>query len=204
LIVQEGDQVRRGERIIDGAANPHDILSVLGEKALAKYLVDEVQEVYRLQGVKINDKHIEVIVRQMLRRVRITDSGDSNLLESESVEKQTLAEINQKIASMGGKAAVAEPLLLGITRASLSTDSWVSAASFQETTKVLTEASLSGRKDELRGLKENVSMGRLIPAGTGVGHYRHIVPEMDIEDEALPVGRVYQAPRIEDADDLMI
>ncbi len=204
LIVQEGDQVRRGERIIDGAANPHDILSVLGEKALAKYLVDEVQEVYRLQGVKINDKHIEVIVRQMLRRVKIADCGDSNLLEGESVEKQTLAEINAKIAGMGGKAAVAEPLLLGITRASLSTDSWVSAASFQETTKVLTEASLSGRKDELRGLKENVSMGRLIPAGTGVPHYRLITPEMDIDEESLPVGRVYQAPRIEDADDLMI
>jgi len=204
LIVQEGDFIRLGERLIDGAANPHDILAVLGEKALAKYLVDEVQEVYRLQGVKINDKHIETIVRQMLRRVRISHPGDTTLLESENVEKQTLAEINEKVVAMGGRPAEQAPLLLGITRASLSTDSWVSAASFQETTKVLTEAAISGRKDDLRGLKENVSMGRLIPAGTGIAHYRHITPDMDIEDEALPVGRVFQAPRIEDTDDLTI
>jgi DNA-directed RNA polymerase subunit beta' len=204
IIVQEGDFIRLGERIIDGAANPHDILAVLGEKALAKYLVDEVQEVYRLQGVKINDKHIETIVRQMLRRVRVAQSGDTALLEGESVEKQTLMEINAKVESMGGKPAVQEPLLLGITRASLSTDSWVSAASFQETTKVLTEAAIHGKRDDLRGLKENVSMGRLIPAGTGIPHYRSIVPDMDIEEEALPVGRVFQAPRIEDTDDMMI
>jgi DNA-directed RNA polymerase subunit beta' len=204
LIVQEGDFIRLGERLVDGAANPHDILAVLGEKALAKYLVDEVQEVYRLQGVKINDKHIETIVRQMLRRVRVASPGDTTLLEGESVEKQSLVEINGKVVSMGGKPAESAPLLLGITRASLSTDSWVSAASFQETTKVLTEAAISGRKDDLRGLKENVSMGRLIPAGTGVPHYRTIMPEMDIEDEALPVGRVFQAPRIEDTDDLTI
>ena len=204
IIVQEGDFIRLGERIIDGAANPHDILAVLGEKALAKYLVDEVQEVYRLQGVKINDKHIETIVRQMLRRVRISQSNDTSLLEGESVEKQTLMEINAKVEAMGGKPAAQEPLLLGITRASLSTDSWVSAASFQETTKVLTEAAIQGKKDDLRGLKENVSMGRLIPAGTGIPHYRSIVPDMDIEEEALPVGRVFQAPRIEDTDDMMI
>jgi len=204
IIVQEGDFMRLGERIIDGSANPHDILAVLGEKALAKYLVDEVQEVYRLQGVKINDKHIECIVKQMLRRVRVSDAGDTALLEGESVEKHTLAEINAKIEEMGGKAAQTEPLLLGITRASLSTDSWVSAASFQETTKVLTEAAISGKKDNLRGLKENVSMGRLIPAGTGIPHYRSIYPEMDIEEEALPVGRVFQAPRIEDTEDMMI
>jgi DNA-directed RNA polymerase subunit beta' len=204
IIVQEGDYIRRGERIIDGAANPHDILAVLGEKALAKYLVDEVQEVYRLQGVKINDKHIETIVRQMLRRVRVTHSGDTSLLVGESVDKQSLIAINEKVASMGGAVAQTEALLLGITRASLSTDSWVSAASFQETTKVLTEAAISGKKDDLRGLKENVSMGRLIPAGTGIPHYRSIVPEMDMEEEALPVGRVFQAPRIEDTDDMMI
>ncbi len=202
LIVQENDYVRRGERLIDGAANPHDILAVLGEKALAKYLVDEVQEVYRLQGVKINDKHIETIVRQMLRRVRVSEMGDTGLLEGESVEKQTLLDLNTKVEQNGGKPAQTEPLLLGITRASLSTDSWVSAASFQETTKVLTEASISGRVDELRGLKENVSMGRLIPAGTGIYHYQSIRPEMDIEDEALPVGRVYQAPPIEETDDM--
>lgn len=204
IIVQEGDHIRRGERIIDGAANPHDILAVLGEKALAKYLVDEVQEVYRLQGVKINDKHIETIVRQMLRRVRVTHSGDTSLLVGESVEKQSLIAINDKVGSMGGAFAQTEALLLGITRASLSTDSWVSAASFQETTKVLTEAAISGKKDDLRGLKENVSMGRLIPAGTGIPHYRSIVPEMDMEEESLPVGRVFQAPRIEDTDDMMI
>jgi DNA-directed RNA polymerase subunit beta' len=204
LIVQEGDFVRRGERLIDGAANPHDILAVLGEKELAKYLVDEVQEVYRLQGVKINDKHIETIVRQMLRRVRVASAGDTGLLEGESVEKQTLAELNEKVTTNGGKPATIDPLLLGITRASLSTDSWVSAASFQETTKVLTEASIAGRVDGLRGLKENVSMGRLIPAGTGIHHYQLISPDMDIEEEALPVGRVYQAPPIEDTDDMTL
>jgi DNA-directed RNA polymerase subunit beta' len=202
IIVQEGDFVRRGERLIDGAANPHDILAVLGETALAQYLVDEVQEVYRLQGVKINDKHIETIVRQMLRRVRITNPGDTNLLEGDSVEKQILADINEKVISMGGKPAEYVSLLLGITRASLSTESWVSAASFQETTKVLTEAAIAGRRDDLRGLKENVSMGRLIPAGTGLRQYQSIRPDMDIEEEALPVGRAFQAPPIEDADDM--
>jgi len=202
IIVQDGDAIRRGERLVDGASNPHDILAVLGERSLAKYLVDEVQEVYRLQGVKINDKHIEVIVRQMLRRVRVADAGDTNLLEGESVEKFALLEVNEKVLSNGGKPAVSEPLLLGITRASLSTDSWVSAASFQETTKVLTEASIGGKVDHLRGLKENVSMGRLIPAGTGIRHYQSITPEMDTEEEALPVGRVFQAPPIEETDDL--
>jgi len=201
VIVQEGDLLQRGERIVDGAANPHDILAVMGEKALSKYLVDEVQEVYRLQGVKINDKHIETIVRQMLRRVRIADSGDTNLLVGESVDKGILKEVNSKIAEMNGKPATTEPLLLGITRASLSTESWVSAASFQETTKVLTEASIAGRVDYLRGLKENVSMGRLIPAGTGIAQYQAIRPEMDVEEEALPVGRAYQAPPIEETED---
>jgi DNA-directed RNA polymerase subunit beta' len=202
LIVQESDYVRRGERLVDGASNPHDILAVLGETALAGYLVDEVQEVYRLQGVKINDKHIETIVRQMLRRVRVTQPGDTNLLEGDSVEKGILQEINAKVLSMGGKPAESAPLLLGITRAALSTESWVSAASFQETTKVLTEASIAGRRDQLRGLKENVSMGRLIPAGTGIRQYQGIRPVMDIEEENLPVGRAFQAPPIEDTDDL--
>ncbi len=202
IIVQENDFVRVGERLIDGAANPHDILAVLGEKALAKYLVDEVQEVYRLQGVKINDKHIETIVRQMLRRVKVDTTGDTHLLSGDSVEKSILTEVNTRVEANGGKPATTLPLLLGITRASLSTESWVSAASFQETTKVLTEASIAGRKDVLRGLKENVSMGRLIPAGTGIPHYQSIRPEMDIEEEALPVGRIYQAPPIEETDDM--
>jgi len=151
--------------------------------------------------VKINDKHIEVIVRQMLRRVKVADAGDTSLLVGESVEKFLLMEINEKVESIGGKPATQEPLLLGITRASLSTESWISAASFQETTKVLTEASINGRVDLLRGLKENVSMGRLIPAGTGIRQYQSIHPEMDIEEEALPVGRAYQAPPIEETDD---
>ena len=174
IAVHPGDYVRAGEPLMDGASNPHDILKILGEKALAQYLVNEIQEVYRLQGVKLNDKHIEVIVRQMLRRVSIKDPGDSTFLIDEHVEKGEFKIINEKIMSKkGGKPAVAEPLLLGITKASLSTDSFISAASFQETTKVLTEAAVSGKVDTLRGLKENVIMGRLIPAGTGLARYRN-------------------------------
>jgi DNA-directed RNA polymerase subunit beta' len=175
ISVHEGDLVRAGESLMDGAANPHDILNILGEKELAKYLVDEVQQVYRLQGVKINDKHIEVIVRQMLKRVRISDPGDSDLLMGEQVEKHRFEETNQKLLDEGKKPAVGEPLLLGITKASLSTESFISAASFQETTKVLTDAAVGGRVDYLRGLKENVIMGRLIPAGTGLKEYRDMV-----------------------------
>ena len=144
----------------------------MGDKELAKYLVDEVQEVYRLQGVNINDKHIEVIVRQMLRRVKILDPGDTEFLGGENVEKTIFETENEAVKEKGGKPATAEPLLLGITKASLSTESFISAASFQETTKVLTEASISGRVDFLRGLKENVIMGRLIPAGTGLPVYK--------------------------------
>jgi len=172
ISVHEGDVVRAGEALMDGSANPHDILSILGEKELAKYLVNEVQQVYRLQGVKINDKHIEVIVRQMLKRVRIGDPGDSDFLMDEHVEKYRFEESNQKLLDEGKKPAVGEPLLLGITKASLSTESFISAASFQETTKVLTDAAVAGRVDVLRGLKENVIMGRLIPAGTGLKKYR--------------------------------
>ena len=175
ISVHEGDLVRAGEALMDGSANPHDILNILGEKELAKYLVDEVQQVYRLQGVKINDKHIEVIVRQMLKRVRISDPGDSELLLGEQVEKHRFEETNQKLLDEGKKPAVGEPLLLGITKASLSTESFISAASFQETTKVLTDAAVAGRVDYLRGLKENVIMGRLIPAGTGLKRYRDMV-----------------------------
>ena len=174
ISVHEGDYVRAGEPLMDGSANPHDILAVRGEKELAKYLVDEVQQVYRLQGVKINDKHIEAIVRQMLKRVRITEPGDSDFLMGESVDKFIFEEVNQKLLAEGGRPAVAEPLLLGITKASLSTESFISAASFQETTKVLTEAAAAGKVDYLMGLKENVIMGRLIPAGTGLRGYREI------------------------------
>ena len=180
LSVREGDRVRAGEPLMDGAANPHDILQVLGDKALAKYLVDEVQEVYRLQGVKINDKHIEVIVRQMLRRARVTDVGDTNFLIDEQVERHVLEEENERVLTAGGTPAKWEPLLLGITKASLSTESFISASSFQETTKVLTEAAICGKIDYLRGLKENVIMGRLIPAGTGVGAYKKIPMHVDV------------------------
>ncbi len=176
ISVREGDRIRAGEPLMDGSANPHDILSVLGVKELAKYLVDEVQEVYRLQGVKINDKHIEVIVRQMLRRVKIKDPGDTDFLPGEQVERYIFEEANEKMLSKGKRPAIAEPLLQGITKASLSTESFISAASFQETTRVLTEASIAGKIDYLRGLKENVIMGRLIPAGTGFPSYRKVKP----------------------------
>jgi DNA-directed RNA polymerase subunit beta' len=183
ISVHAGDRVKAGEALMDGAANPHDILKVLGEKELARYLVDEVQEVYRLQGVKINDKHIETIVRQMLRRVRITDVGETNFLVDEQVEKWVFEEENEKVLLKGGKPGVGEPLLLGITKASLSTESFISASSFQETTKVLTEAAISGKVDHLRGLKENVIMGRLIPAGTGLPQYKHLDIEVETADQ---------------------
>ena len=166
--VHEGERVRAGEQLMDGPSNPHDILRVLGEKELQKYLVNEIQEVYRLQGVNINDKHIEVIARQMMRWVKIEDVGDTEFLIDEQVDKFRFLEENERVIGDGGRPATAQPLLLGITKASLSTDSFISAASFQETTRVLTEASISGKIDHLRGLKENVTMGRLIPAGTGL------------------------------------
>ncbi len=169
--VREGDYVRAGEPLMDGVINPHDLLRVKGIKALARNLTDEIQEVYRLQGVKINDKHIEVIVRQMLKRVKITSVGDTNFMPGEQVERYRFEEENERVLAEGGQPASAEPMLLGITRASLTTDSFISAASFQETTKVLTDASIAGKVDHLRGLKENVIMGRLIPAGTGRMYY---------------------------------
>jgi DNA-directed RNA polymerase subunit beta' len=172
--VHEGERVRAGEQLMDGPSNPHDILRVLGEKELQKYLVNEIQEVYRLQGVNINDKHIEVIARQMMRWVKIEDVGDTEFLIDEQVDKFRFLEENERVINDGGRPATAQPLLLGITKASLSTDSFISAASFQETTRVLTEASISGKIDHLRGLKENVTMGRLIPAGTGFEWYRHV------------------------------
>jgi len=191
ISVHEGDAVRAGEALMDGSPNPHDILTVQGEKALAKYLVDEVQEIYRLQGVRINDKHIEVIVRQMLRRVRIKEVGETEFLVGDQIEKWRFEQENARVLDDQGEPAIAEPLLLGITKASLSTESFISAASFQETTKVLTEASIHGKVDHLVGLKENVIMGRLIPAGTGVPQYRTMelrAHGADVaEDEAAPV-----------------
>ena len=163
---------------MDGPINPHDILNVLGESSLQEYLVNEIQEVYRLQGVLINDKHIEVIVRQMMRWMKVEDVGDTELLIDETIDRFKFNEANEKVMAAGGRPATGRPLLLGITKASLSTDSFISAASFQETTRVLTEASISGRVDYLRGLKENVIMGRLIPAGTGLEIHRDVaIPE---------------------------
>jgi len=187
VLVRDGERVASGDQLVDGAVNPHDILRIRGEKALARYLVDEIQEVYRLQGVKINDKHIEAIVRQMLKRVRIKDPGDTSFLVGEAVSKQEFFEDNERVISQDGRPASAEPLLLGITRASLSTSSWLSAASFQETTRVLTEAACEGKEDQLRGLKENVIMGRLIPAGTGLPMYRYIDVEVPVPEIPVPV-----------------
>jgi DNA-directed RNA polymerase subunit beta' len=177
--VQEGDRVRAGEPLMDGPRNPHDILAVLGEKELQGYLVNEIQEVYRLQGVGINDKHIEVIVRQMMRWVKVEEVGDTEFLIEEQVDKFRFSEENERVLAGSNMPAKGRPLLLGITKASLSTDSFISAASFQETTRVLTEASISGKIDYLRGLKENVTMGRLIPAGTGFEYYRHVAIPTD-------------------------
>jgi DNA-directed RNA polymerase subunit beta' len=172
--VYEGDYVRAGEPLIGGSAVPQDLLKIKGEVALARYLVDEVQEVYRLQGVRINDKHIEVVVRQMMRRVKVKEVGDTDFIAEEQVDRVTFEDANQAVLAEGGRPATAEPLILGITKASLSTDSFISAASFQETTKVLTDAAIGGTIDHLRGLKENVIMGRLIPAGTGFPLYSDI------------------------------
>ncbi|MEE8583958.1 MAG: DNA-directed RNA polymerase subunit beta' [Acidobacteriota bacterium] len=172
--VQEGESVTAGEALMDGPRNPHDILQVLGEKELQRYLVNEIQEVYRLQGVNINDKHIEVIARQMMRWIKVEDVGDTEFLLEEQVDKFRFQEENRRVAEEGGQPASGRPLLLGITKASLSTDSFISAASFQETTRVLTEAAISGKVDFLRGLKENVIMGRLIPAGTGMEYYHNV------------------------------
>ena len=191
--VHEGDEVIAGEPLMDGASNPHDILRVLGEDELQKYLVNEVQEVYRLQGVQINDKHIEVIVRQMLRHLVIEDSGDTEFLVGEQVTKKVFNLANQEVIKNKKKPAKGAAILLGITKSSLSTESFISAASFQETTRVLTEVSVSGKRDNLVGLKENVTMGRLIPAGTGCRAYSGIrietpeTEEVELNEEQAPV-----------------
>ena len=185
--VQEGERVKAGDPLMDGPRNPHDILAVLGEKELQKYLVNEIQEVYRLQGVNINDKHLEVISRQMMRWVKVDDIGDTEFLPEEVVDKFKFREENARVVEAGGRPATGKPVLLGITKASLSTDSFISAASFQETTRVLTEAAINGKVDYLRGLKENVIMGRLIPAGTGMEYYRgvKIAGEDVVEEEPI-------------------
>jgi DNA-directed RNA polymerase subunit beta' len=172
ILVHEGQVVNKGENIVDGPADPQDILRLLGIEELARYIVDEVQDVYRLQGVKINDKHIEVIVRQMLRRVLVDNAGDSGYIGGEQVERSEMLNTNEALQAAGKLPATYTNLLLGITKASLSTDSFISAASFQETTRVLTEAAIMGKRDELRGLKENVIVGRLIPAGTGMAYHQ--------------------------------
>ena len=184
--VQESERVKAGDPLMDGPRNPHDILDVLGETELQKYLVNEVQEVYRLQGVNINDKHLETIVRQMMRWVRVENIGDSEFLPEEVVDKFKFREENDRVVASGGRAAQGKAVLLGITKASLSTDSFISAASFQETTRVLTEAAINGKVDYLRGLKENVIMGRLIPAGTGMEYYRRVkIAGEGIEEELM-------------------
>ncbi|HEX4154752.1 MAG TPA: DNA-directed RNA polymerase subunit beta' [Acidobacteriaceae bacterium] len=185
--VQEGERLRAGDALIDGPRNPHDILEVLGERELQMYLVNEIQEVYRLQGVSISDKHIETIVRQMLRWVKVEEVGDTNFLLEQQIDRFRFNAENQRVLMEGGRPAIGRPLLLGITKASLSTDSFISAASFQETTRVLTEASINGSIDALRGLKENVIVGRLIPAGTGMDYYRNVQLSPELEEAAAQI-----------------
>ncbi len=194
LLVRDGDLVTAGEKLCEGAVDPHDILSILGENALQSFLVNEVQEVYRLQGVNINDKHIGVIIRQMMRKVEIVQVGDTNFIYGQQVDKYKFHEENNKVMREGGQPAVAKPLLLGITRASLNIDSFISAASFQETTRVLTNAAIAGSNDALRGLKENVIIGHLIPAGTGMRHYREVkLYDENSEDLDTSVQRIIEA-----------
>ncbi len=188
LRVHEGDKVRAGDRLTEGPVNPHDILQIKGPRAVQEYLLNEVQEVYRLQGVKINDKHIGVIVRQMLQKVKVVDPGDTDFLEGESVDKISFRDRNKQTVAAGGNPATSDPLLLGITKASLTTQSFISAASFQETTRVLTDAAIRGARDDLLGLKENIIIGHLIPAGTGIYRYSdiEIEPPEGFEPPAAP------------------
>ena len=197
ISVFEGEQVEKGEILADGEPNPHDILRLLGTTAMAEYLVKEIQDVYRLQGVGINDKHIEVIIRQMLRKVEVSEAGDSRFLKGEQADKARVLDENEQLERDGKELARWEPLLLGITKASLATESFVSAASFQETTRVLTEAAVRGMRDELRGLKENVIVGRLIPAGTGLAH--HLERRRKRAGLPLPEAAAAPAPAIAEA-----
>jgi DNA-directed RNA polymerase subunit beta' len=196
--VQDGEKVHAGDPLIDGPINPHDVLAILGEKELQRYMVDKIQEVYRSQNVAINDKHIEVVVRQMMRSVKIEEVGDTEFLIDEQVDRFRFTEENERVISAGGEPAIGRPLLLGITKASLSTDSLISAASFQETTRVLTEAAISGKVDSLRGLKENVIVGRLIPAGTGMSYYRDVVLEKEDIPEIEPVVEEFLTDNLDD------
>src|SRR5687768_16990051 len=205
--VHEGDRVRAGDRLSEGPVNPHDILRIKGARAVQEYLLNEVQEVYRLQGVKINDKHIGVIVRQMLQKVRVLESGETEFLEGEHVDKQTFREENDRAKKKKNSPSVAEPLLLGITKASLTTQSFISAASFQETTRVLTDAAIRGAKDDLLGLKENIIIGHLIPAGTGMYRYQEVEMDVGVPEgfEPLPVPVADELPNVfsmADDDDL--
>jgi DNA-directed RNA polymerase subunit beta' len=200
IAVHEGDRVKAGEALMDGSPNPHDYLAVLGDRELQRYLVNEVQEVYRLQGVTINDKHIEIIVRQMLRRVRIEEVGDTDFVVGELVDRFAFQEENDRVVGASKRPSTAKPVLLGITKASLSTDSFISAASFQETTRVLTEAAISGKVDDLRGLKENVIVGRLIPAGTGLGHYTRAEVLSQGGEETVAVVEPPEEPVVESED----
>jgi DNA-directed RNA polymerase subunit beta' len=184
LLVADGDHVEVGDKFTQGTEDPKEVLRILGVRRAQQHLVDEVQNVYRSQGVSIHDKHIEIIVRQMLRRVTVIESGDTNLLPSDLVDRVRFEEENRRVLSEGGKPASGRPELMGITKASLATESWLSAASFQETTRVLTDAAIHGRSDSLRGLKENVIIGKLIPAGTGLERYRNIRVEPTEEARA--------------------
>src|SRR5699024_10156618 len=190
LLLEAGDHVEVGQPLVQGSVDPKQVLRILGPRAAQKYLVDEVQQVYASQGVDIHDKHIEVIVRQMLRRITIIDSGTSTLLPGELVERAYFETENRRIVSEGGQPAAGRPELMGITKASLATDSWLSAASFQETTRVLTEAAMTGRRDPLLGLKENVILGKLIPAGTGLSRYRNVrvEPTEEAKAQMYPAG----------------
>ena len=188
--VHQGDQVRAGDRLSEGPINPHDILKIKGPRAVQKYLLNEIQEVYRLQGVTINDKHIGVIVRQMLQKVRVVDPSETHLLEGDHVDRVEFRQINESAQAEGKRPAIYEPLLLGITKASLTTDSFISAASFQETTRVLTDAAIRGARDDLKGLKENIIIGHLIPAGTGAHRWHNIefqVEKSYYDEEILPL-----------------
>jgi len=200
LRVQDKDWLSKGEKIDDGPVDPHEILKIKGPRELQKFLVNEILEVYRLQGVAINDKHIEVIVRQMLRKVRVTDQGDSNFVIEQVVDKFDFIEENDRVLREGGKAATAIPVLMGITKAALNTESFISAASFQETTRVLTDAAIKGKIDYLRGLKENVIIGHLIPAGTGVKIYDNMdvfqVTPGDLDGTAPEVTEFEEVPNV--------
>jgi DNA-directed RNA polymerase subunit beta' len=195
LLVADGDHVKVGQQLIAGAVNPHEVLRILGSREVQLHLVHEVQEVYRSQGVSIHDKHIEIIIRQMLKRVNVIESGDTDLLPGELVERPKFEEVNRSVVETGGTSAAGRPQLMGITKASLATESWLSAASFQETTRVLTDAAIHARSDSLVGLKENVIIGKLIPAGTGMQRYRslRVEPTEDARSAVYPP-TAYEAP----------